>query len=221
MAFIEASKTGSVIDTDAEHITYDNTESGLESENVQGAIDEVVDNISTINDNLSGFKFYPIGTNLVALVADDSFYTDSDGKYVLASSTTGQALITGDPTTYKSLASTEDTRGEVGADTATPFKGEFIAESAITRSNSRTINNLEIGRKYIVFTSTNAVNMGGIQSGGTLLYEYSYNEITFNHTVTRTRCFSFEATDTSVVLNFSWDQTSSTNRITCVPLTGD
>lgn len=53
MAFIEASKTGSVADTDAEHITYDNTESGLESENVQGAIDEVVDNIDEINDNLA------------------------------------------------------------------------------------------------------------------------------------------------------------------------
>lgn len=123
MAFIEASKTGSVIDIDAEHITYDNTESGLESENVQGAIDKVVDNIGTINDNLSGFKFYPTGTQLVALVADDSFYKDANGKYVLADSPTGRTLLE-DTATYKALASIEDTRGEVGADSALPFSGD-------------------------------------------------------------------------------------------------
>ena len=101
------------IDLAANKVTYDNTHSGLSANKVQGAIDE-------INDNLSGFKFYPIGTNLVALVADDSFYTDATGKYVLADSPTGQTLLE-DTATYKALASTEDCRGEVGADSATPF----------------------------------------------------------------------------------------------------
>ena len=73
---------------------------------------------------LNGFTFYPAGeVNLVAFVADDSFYKDADDKYVLANSTTGQALIDG--VTYKALASTEDTRGEVGADTCSPFKGKI------------------------------------------------------------------------------------------------
>lgn len=69
---------------------------------------------------LNGFTFYPAGeVNLVALVADDSFYKDANDKYVLADSATGQALIDG--VTYKALASTEDCRGEVGADSVAPF----------------------------------------------------------------------------------------------------
>ena len=76
---------------------------------------------------LNGFTFYPAGeVNLVALVVDDSFYKDANDKYVLADSATGQALIDG--VTYKALASTEDTRGEVGADSVCPFsKIEMIA----------------------------------------------------------------------------------------------
>jgi hypothetical protein len=102
------------IDLAANKVTYDNTHSGLSANKVQGAIDE-------INDNLSGFKYYPIGTQLVALVADDSFYTDANGKYVLADSPTGQTLLA-DTATYKASASTEDTHGEVGADTCSPFR---------------------------------------------------------------------------------------------------
>lgn len=78
--------------------------------------------VNTLDANLDGFKFYPTGTELVALVVDDSFYTDENGKYVLADSPTGHTLLA-DTATYKALASTEDCRGEVGADTATPFKG--------------------------------------------------------------------------------------------------
>lgn len=77
--------------------------------------------VNGISGNLNGFKFYPTGTELVALVADDSFYKDANEKYVLADSPTGQTLLA-DTATYKALASTEDCRGEVGADTAIPFK---------------------------------------------------------------------------------------------------
>lgn len=99
---------------DADSISYNNTSSGLQATDVQGAVDE-------INDNLNGFTFYPAGeVDLVASVSDDSYYTDANGKYVLADSTTGESLI--DNVTYKSLASNEDLRGEVGADTAVPFK---------------------------------------------------------------------------------------------------
>ena len=89
--------------------------------------------ITEINDNLNGFKFYPIGTDLVALVADDSFYKDANGKYVLADSAIGQSMI--DNVTYKALASTEETHGEVGADSATPFKGASKAELLWTNPN--------------------------------------------------------------------------------------
>ena len=119
------------IDLSANKVTYDNTHSGMTATKVQGAIDE-------INDNLSGFKFYPTGTDLVALVADDSFYTDANGKYVLADSPTGQSMI--DNVTYKALASTEDTRGEVGADTASPFKKKMEIVSLTGDSYYRIVN---------------------------------------------------------------------------------
>lgn len=77
--------------------------------------------IAQINDNLSGFKFYPSGTAIVGLVADDSPYEDADGNYILADSATGRGLIDG--VTYKSINSTEDTRGKVGEDIAVKFGG--------------------------------------------------------------------------------------------------
>jgi hypothetical protein len=78
------------------------------------------DGETSVEDALNGFKFYPTGTSIVGLVSDNSPYTDANGNYVLANSTTGQSMI--DDVTYKSIASTEDTRGMVGADSATPFK---------------------------------------------------------------------------------------------------
>lgn len=84
----------------------------------------VKDALTTINDNLSGFKFYPIGTQLVALVSNNSYYTDANRNYIIADSTTGQSMI--DNVKYKALASVEDLRGKVGADTATPFNKKKI-----------------------------------------------------------------------------------------------
>lgn len=104
----------------ADDVTYDNTDSGLSSDTVQGAIDETVNKIDNINDDLNGFCFYPVGTAIVGLVSDDSPYTDANGNYILAASTTGQSMI--DDVTYKSINSTVDARGKVGADSATPFK---------------------------------------------------------------------------------------------------
>lgn len=87
---------------------------------VASDVDEVASDVDEINNNLSGFKFYPTGTAIVGLVADDSPYEDADGNYILADSATGRGLIDG--VTYKSINSTEDTRGKEGADTASPFK---------------------------------------------------------------------------------------------------
>ena len=85
-------------------------------------IDTLETAVGTINSNLNGFKYYPVGTKIVGLVADDKPYKDANGLYVLAASTTGQTLLE-DDTTYKQIDSTEDTHGKVGADTCSPFKG--------------------------------------------------------------------------------------------------
>lgn len=76
-----------------------------------------------INDNLNGFKFYPTGTGIVGLIADDSAYTDADGNYVVWGTPTAEQLVADNPNTYKSVPSTKETHGEVGADTAIPFSG--------------------------------------------------------------------------------------------------
>ena len=111
---------GDISGISADDVTYDNTDSGLTADTVQDAIDEVNDDLGDVNSNLNGFKFYPAGTAIVGLVSDDSPYTDTDGNYILAASTTGQSMI--DDVTYKSINSTVDCRGKVGADTLTPFK---------------------------------------------------------------------------------------------------
>lgn len=103
---------------DADSISYDNTSSGLQATDVQDAVDE-------INDNLSGFKFYPTGTQIVGLIADDSAYTDEDGNYVVWGTATAEQLVEDNPNTYKSVPSTEECHGEVGADTCSPFKGKI------------------------------------------------------------------------------------------------
>jgi hypothetical protein len=101
---------------DADAISYDNTQSGLQATDVQGAVDE-------LNDNLSGFKFYPAGTGIVGLISDDSAYTDEDGNYVIWGTETAEQLVEDNPNTYKSVPSEEDTRGKVGKDTVVKFGG--------------------------------------------------------------------------------------------------
>lgn len=77
--------------------------------------------VNGISGNLNGFKFYPTGTGIVGLISDDSAYTDEDGNYVIWGTATANQLVEDNPNTYKSVPSTEDCRGKVGADTATPF----------------------------------------------------------------------------------------------------
>lgn len=84
-----------------------------------GAAESDIDDLQA---NVNGFRYFPAGTKLVGLVADDSIYTDENGLYVLADSTTGATLLA-DSTTYKQVDSVEDTHGKVGADTCSPFNG--------------------------------------------------------------------------------------------------
>ena len=89
--------------------------------------------VNTLNHDLSGFKFYPTGTQIVGLIADDSAYTDEDGNYVVWGTETANQLVEDNPNTYKAIASTEDTRGSVEEDTAKGFGGteQMIKETIV------------------------------------------------------------------------------------------
>jgi hypothetical protein len=105
--------------------------------------------IATINDNLSGFKFYPTDTGIVGLIADDSAYTDEDGNYIVWGTATANQLVEDNPNTYKSVPSTEDCRGEAGADTAIPFSEEL--QGADKLMNGITSLTITLSKKYKVF----------------------------------------------------------------------
>lgn len=74
-------------------------------------------------NGLNNYTFNPSGSiDLVAYIADDSYYLNEDNKYVLADSPTGQALINNNPSTYKALASNTDLYGIEGEDTVSGFE---------------------------------------------------------------------------------------------------
>lgn len=98
----------------------DETEYLQEGDNFgSGAINPIAHAINGLNN----YTFNPSGSiNLVAYIADDSYYLNEDNKYVLADSPTGQALITSEPSTYKALASDTDLYGIEGEDTVSGFE---------------------------------------------------------------------------------------------------
>ena len=159
---------GDISGLSADDVSYDNTDSGLTAETVQDAIDEVNEDLGDVTDNLNGFCFYPAGTAIVGLVSDDSPYTDANGNYILAASTTGQGMI--DDVTYKSINSTVDARGRVGADTATPFKsGGSDEEPTLLWTNSAPTSNFApqtISLDLSVYKSV-AIMYKGVTSGTT------------------------------------------------------
>ena len=87
---------------------------------VKGRVTIVEADISAINDDLNGLKYYPAPTNLVGYKVGNELYTDSAGKYILANSDTGRALLA-DTDTYKVISYAKDLRGVRGADSVTPF----------------------------------------------------------------------------------------------------
>lgn len=91
--------------------------------------DEEINGI--IDEKLHGYSFYE-NPEVIHLVAGDTPYQDSSGKYILASGATGQGLIQ-DSATYK-IAALEGNYYSVGADTLSPFKsggGDSIIESPL------------------------------------------------------------------------------------------
>lgn len=141
--------------------------------------------IAQINDNLSGFKFYPTGTGIVGLIADDSAYTDADGKYVIWGTATANQLVEDNPNTYKSVPSTEDLRGEVGADTAVPFSNKKVLNYQHTAFSAgygatNTVFNISVTKDikeiYIMFNCAkhNTMSCGALAFSGSA---YSSNNI--------------------------------------------
>ena len=93
--------------------------------NANDALTSLKDDLNTITNKVEGIeRVYKAGeVELVALVSDDSFYKDNNGKYVLANSDTGRTLLA-DTSTYKSLSSTDDCVGIVGQDVVSSYSKE-------------------------------------------------------------------------------------------------
>ena len=156
MAFIEASKTGSKGGGDGVPVGALMTFSGEElPEGYEPAETEEQISIQQLNDNLSGFKFYPTGTGIVGLIADDSAYTDANGKYVIWGTATANQLVADNPNTYKSVPSEEETHGEVGADTCSPFKSS--GELELANSDKWTGSGLTLQASYFTITDSNTI----------------------------------------------------------------
>ena len=108
----------------ARDIGYQPSDENWNVTNANDALTSLKDDLNTITNKVEGIeRVYKAGeVELIALVSDDSFYIDSNGKYVLSNSDTGRTLLA-DTSTYKSLSSTDDCVGIVGQDIVTLFKG--------------------------------------------------------------------------------------------------
>lgn len=106
----------------ARDINYQSSDENWNVNNVQEAISELKTDVNTISNKVEGIeRVYKAGeVELVALVSDDSFYKDSNDKYVLSNSDTGRTLLA-DASTYKSLPSTDDCIGVFDGDVVIPI----------------------------------------------------------------------------------------------------
>lgn len=121
--------------------------------------------IADINDNLSGFKFYPTGTQLVAYIEGHGWY-NADGKYVIWGTATANALVEASPNTYYGRQSEEDLRGEVGADTGVPFKsGGNLKDYGFGNSTSNQNKNITLA----------SAKVGDIITAFGSIYSYGYS----------------------------------------------
>lgn len=175
--------------------------------------------VNTLDANLDGFKFYPTGTGIVGLIADDSAYTDEDGNYVVWGTATANQLVEDNPNTYKSVPSTEDTRGLVGEDTAKSFGGVGVKRAIINKNislpadtNKDTVTidirsdydnyaNIDISNIFVVFDSIVGyyyTSGGGVGSKANLSYTYSDGIITITSSESRMPFKSQTATTLAV-----------------------
>ena len=134
---MENNGDGTVSFTDVTEYTQQGDSFGSGDINATNVKVNTIDSaVATLDANLDGFKFYPTGTGIVGLISDDSAYTDEDGNYVLWGTATANQLVADNPNTYKSVPSTEDTRGKEGEDTAKSFGGVGVKRTIINKTIS-------------------------------------------------------------------------------------
>lgn len=123
-----------------------------------GAINPIAHAINGLNN----YNFHPSGSiELVALIADDSYYLNNDNKYVLADSPTGQALITSEPSTYKALASNTDLYGIEGEDTVSGFEPSCTPITV----GGETLSTIDDKLNYIIEGLPNATEIYTVMEG--------------------------------------------------------
>lgn len=195
---MENNGDGTVSFTDVTEYTQQGDSFGSGDINATNSKVNTIDSaVTALNANLDGFKFYPTGTQIVGLISDDSAYTDEDGNYVVWGTATAEQLVADNPNTYKAIASTEDTRGKAGADTACPFKSKISGlqyiDSKYSMNNaffrSLGINNLKYKDKYLFVIShwNNTANEGVLVNGNripltTIGYASGYSGASFGAT---------------------------------------
>lgn len=137
----------------------DETEYLQEGDNFgSGAINPIAHAINGLNN----YNFHPSGSiDLVAYIADDSYYLNEDNKYVLADSPTGQALITSEPSTYKALASNTDLYGIEGEDTVSGFE----PSSTPITVEGQTLSTIDDKLNYLIESEPTVKEVAVIQNG--------------------------------------------------------
>ena len=147
----------------ARDISYQPSDESWSVNNVQEALTGLKTDISNINNKVEGIeRVYKAGeTELVALVSDNSFYTDSNGNYVLSNSDTGRLLLA-DTSTYKSLPSTSDYVGVFDNDTVSSLNSSGLESTdfeMVYRTESASFNyTFTESGTYIVFSYLNRDN---------------------------------------------------------------
>ena len=170
----------------ARDISYTPQDENWSVTNANDALTSLKSDLDTINNKVEGIeRVYKAGeVNLVGNTSDDSFYKDSNGKYVLANSTTGVSLLS-DTENYKSLASTDDCVGIVGQDTCSDFttfktSGTLIAKSEQTDDVSGRKFNVELTEPgyYVItgwsFAAGNATRDVVISGNYTKIFEDTF-----------------------------------------------
>lgn len=166
----------------ANDIGYQPTDTEWNVNNVAQAINDIKTDINNINNLVDqGDMLYPIGTNIIGLVSDDTPYKDSNDKYILADSTTGKNMI--DNVTYKAISSTGTLKGKVGADSVSEFKSGISSEDIIEVTKS--ISGSTWATYTFDFSSDFDYLFGAVKiwgTGGTNVWGvYTGNVVTVDH----------------------------------------
>lgn len=155
--------------------------------------------LSELNDNLSGFKFYPSGIQGLLLydATNSKFWQTSNGEYVLTGTPTAYQVLADNPSiTFDGATNTEDLRGKVGADTVVPFRKKsyvYFNGTISTDNNALAYINLGFRATKIWCTVT-----GGTSSNNIIFwYDKNLGEKMYRLTGNNTTVYDFILPQTS------------------------